>query len=150
MTGIFFLCFLQLDIYRKHFEALKVMGKCKKHSFCFQSARNLPSNLSRSPRGQNRTSYRNVTLHCITQCNMAKIHNVTPRITSSAINYVPVYGTNLKANCAYFESKKKNAFYIFPALLKVRNIFCGYSTTRNKSKNFRVIYTLNYSEISYS
>ena len=37
----------------------------------------------------------------------AKVHNVTSRITSPAINYVPVSWTNLKANCGYFESKKK-------------------------------------------
>ena len=31
-------------------------------------------------------------------------------------------GTNLKANCAYFESKK-NALYIFPALFKALSRF---------------------------
>ena len=51
-------------------------------------------------------------------------------------------GTNLKANCAYFESKK-HAICIFPALLRLRVIFYRYPTTRNKKKNFRVICTLN-------
>ena len=50
-------------------------------------------------------------------------------------------GTNLKANCAYFESKK-NALYIFPALLRLRVVFYRYPTTRNKKKIFRVICTL--------
>ena len=49
-------------------------------------------------------------------------------------------GTNLKANCVYLESKN-NAFHIFPALLKLRNVFYRYPTTRNKRKNFRVVYT---------
>ena len=50
-------------------------------------------------------------------------------------------GTNLKANCAYFESKK-NALYIFPARLRLRAVFYRYPTTRNKKKKFRVICTL--------
>ena len=43
--------------------------------------------------------------------------------------------TNLKANCAYFESKN-NAFCIFPALLNLRNVFYRYPATRNKRKKF--------------
>ena len=50
-------------------------------------------------------------------------------------------GTNLKASCMYFE-RRKNASKIFPALLKLQNIFHGYPTTRNKRKNFLVICTL--------
>ena len=46
--------------------------------------------------------------------------------------------TNLKANCAYFESKN-NAFCIFPALLNLRNVFYKYPTARNKRKSFPVI-----------
>ena len=52
-------------------------------------------------------------------------------------------GTNLKPNFAYFESKK-SAFQIFSALLKLRNVFYRYQTTRNKKKKFRVICTLSY------
>ena len=36
-----------MDIYRKRFQALKVLVKSKKHFFGFQKTRNLPSNLSR-------------------------------------------------------------------------------------------------------
>ena len=61
---------------------------------------------------------------------MAKVHNVMSQITLPVINYVPVSGTNLKANCAYFE--KKNTFYIFPALVKLQNVFFRYPTTRDK------------------
>ena len=50
-------------------------------------------------------------------------------------------GTNLKENCAYFESKK-SALYLFPALLRLRVVFYRYPTTRNKKKKFRVICTL--------
>ena len=50
-------------------------------------------------------------------------------------------GTNLKASCMYFE-RRKNASKIFPALLKLQNIFHGYPTTRNKRKNFLVVCTL--------
>ena len=50
-------------------------------------------------------------------------------------------GTNLKANCMYFE-RRKNASKIFPALLKLQNIFHGYPTTKKKKKKFLVIYTL--------
>ena len=51
-------------------------------------------------------------------------------------------GTNLKENCAYFESKK-SALYLFPALLRLRVVVYRYPTTRNKKKKFRVICTLN-------
>ena len=70
-----------------------------------------------------------------------EVHNATSRSDITCDFGRAMTGTNLKANCAYFENKK-NALYIFPALLRLRVVFYRYPTTRNKKKNFCVICTL--------
>ena len=81
-----------------------------------------------------------VTSHCIPGhiwCCI-EVHNVTSRSDIACDFGRAMTGTNLTANCAYLESKN-NAFHIFPAILKLRNVFYRYPTTRNKRKKLCVI-----------
>ena len=117
-----------------------MLEKCKKLFFCFQNTCNLPSNLSQSSLGQNRMWYHNVISHCVPQCNIKYGKDTQFDVTNNFAS--DKQGPSLRVKfggklCIFW--KQQNAFYIFPALLKLRNVFYRYPTTRNKGKNFRVI-----------
>ena len=136
MTGKFFLLLLAVAYLQKMFQSFKSAGKCKKHFFfCFQNTRNLPSNLShRLGRSLSPTKLF-VASHCVSLPCCIGLYNVTSRSDMTCDFGRAVTGTNQKANCAHFESKK-NAFYIFPLLLKPRNVFYRYPIARNREKKF--------------
>ena len=129
--------FLQLDIYRKRFVALKVLEKCKKHFCCFQNMHNLPPNLTlrlgpclslaKLFATSNCVSLPYLMLHWGTQCDITFWYHM---------RFWPHDDwTNLKANCTYFESKK-TTFYIFPTLKNLRNVSIDIQLQETREKNF--------------
>ena len=76
-TKNFFSCFLQLDIYRKRFEALKVLEKCKEHFFPFKS----PAICLQICPGHCTAKIAHDIVYLNATLNMAKVHNVMSRVT---------------------------------------------------------------------
>ena len=119
----FFSCFLLWNIYRKRFQTLKVLEKCKKHFLSFWLLK-----------------YAQFAFKFVPVIALPKSHVLSERdVTFCTIKYGKRTQYDASNNFAgelrvFWKPKKR--FYIFPALSRLRKVLYRYPTARNKRTNF--------------